>query len=295
MPRSAQGPQKTWLVIDIIHWAETYFKKKGFDNPRSEIEWLLRSLLQCKRMDVYLRFEEPLSNSQLSILRGWVQRRIAHEPLQYITGSTEFYGREFDVSPAVLIPRPETEKLVEIALDKIPQTTEMTVLDIGTGSGCIGLSLAAERPNAHVVGVDISDDVLDVAKKNSLKHNVKNIRFQICDILNDSPSFPLDIIVCNPPYIPKAEMESLMPDVKNFEPKNALTDDLDGLTFYKRLAEKAPEWINNKGWMILEVGLNDHPENVKALFNCDYVESLEIIQDYNGDDRIMVIKISSKI
>ncbi|MBT3590662.1 MAG: peptide chain release factor N(5)-glutamine methyltransferase [Candidatus Marinimicrobia bacterium] len=293
MSLSAQDKTKTWRVIDLIHWAETYFREKKFSTPRSEIEWLLQSLLNCSRMDVYLRFEETLSKSQLSILRGWVKRRISHEPLQYITGSTEFYGRTFFVTPSVLIPRAETERLIDISLEKIPEIEKMNIIDIGTGSGCIAITVAMERPNTQVIGIDISKDALQIADKNKNYHTVKNVQFEQDDILLNKPiQEPAHLIICNPPYIRQEEMDSLMEDVKQFEPHEALTDNQDGLTFYRRLAEKSHEWILPGGWLILEVGLNDHPIKAMNLFKDQGFKNVELMKDYNGDDRILIVKIA---
>jgi len=292
MSSSAQDKQKTWRVIDLIHWAESYFKEKGFSNPRAEIEWLLQSILSCSRMDVYLRFEETLTQSQLSKLRGWVQRRITHEPLQYITGSTEFYGRHFFVTKSVLIPRPETERLIDISLDKIPETDKLDILDIGTGSGCIAITIGMERPRVHVDAIDISKEALFIAQKNKNHHNANNVHFGEIDILNNSIQKPVDFIICNPPYIPNIEMDSLMEDVKKYEPSHALTDGMDGLTFYRRIAEKSREWITPGGWIILEVGLNDHPLKSMDLFKDQGFKNVELLKDYNGDDRILVVNIA---
>ena len=159
----------TWRVIDLIHWAETYLKEKEFDNPRAEIEWLLCALLDCDRLNVYLRFEEPLSQSQLTILRNWVKRRLKNEPLQYITGSCDFYGRQFLINSKVLIPRPETERLVDIAIEKMYGIDSPSILDVGTGSGCIATTLGLEIPDSKVMGVDISLDALEVANENKAK------------------------------------------------------------------------------------------------------------------------------
>ena len=134
-----------WRVIDLINWAESYFKGKGFENPRREIEWLLRDVLKCDRMDVYLRFEESLSKSQLDVIRSWVKRRIKHEPSQYITGSCEFYGQRLLVNKHVMIPRPETERLLDTVLEKVKEIVSPSILDVGTGSGCIALTLGLEK------------------------------------------------------------------------------------------------------------------------------------------------------
>ncbi|MEC9049486.1 MAG: HemK/PrmC family methyltransferase, partial [Candidatus Neomarinimicrobiota bacterium] len=152
-----------WRIIDLINWAESYFNDKGFENPKSEIEWLLRALLHCNRMDVYLRFEEPLSQTQLSTLRDWVKRRVEKEPLQYITGSCDFYGREFSVNKHVLIPRPETERLIDTVIDKLKSIKSQYIVDVGTGSGCIATTLGLELPRSTILGLDISDAAIGIA------------------------------------------------------------------------------------------------------------------------------------
>ena len=282
---------KTWRVIDLINWAESYFKEKGFENPRSEIEWLLRAVLKCNRMDVYLRFEEPLSQSQLATLRSWVKRRLEREPLQYITGFCDFYGREFSVNEHVLIPRPETERLIDTALEKVKGLDSPSILDIGAGSGCIATTLGLEIPGSTVLGIDVSEDAIGIANKNKKKLEAENVSFQRMNILEQRPEGEFDVLVSNPPYIPKGEMDGLMKDVKDFEPTVALTDQKDGLIFYKRFAEVGKEVVKSGGWIILEVGLEDHPSAVKKIFSESGFPDTELIKDYNGDDRVLVIKI----
>ena len=282
---------KTWRVIDLINWAESYFKEKGFENPRSEIEWLLRAVLKCNRMDVYLRFEEPLSQSQLATLRSWVKRRLEREPLQYITGFCDFYGREFSVNEHVLIPRPETERLIDTALEKVKGLDSPSILDIGAGSGCIATTLGLEIPGSTILGIDVSEDAIGIANKNKEKLEAENVSFQKMNILEQRPEGEFDVLVSNPPYIPKGEMDRLMKDVKDFEPTVALTDQKDGLIFYKRFAEVGKEVVKSGGWIILEVGLEDHPSAVKNIFSESGFPDTELIKDYNGDDRVLVIKI----
>ena len=282
---------KSWRVIDLINWAESYFKEKGFENPRSEIEWLLRAVLKCNRMDVYLRFEEPLSQSQLATLRSWVKRRLEREPLQYITGVCDFYGREFSVNEHVLIPRPETERLIDTALEKVKGLDSPSILDIGAGSGCIATTLGLEILGSTVLGIDVSEDAIGIANKNKEKLEAENVSFQKMNILEQRPEGEFDVLVSNPPYIPKGEMDGLMKDVKDFEPTVALTDQKDGLIFYKRFAEVGKEVVKSSGWIILEVGLEDHPSAVKNIFSESGFPDTELIKDYNGDDRVLVIKI----
>ena len=281
----------TWRVIDLIHWAETYLKEKEFDNPRAEIEWLLCALLDCNRLNVYLRFEEPLSQSQLTILRNWVKRRLQNEPLQYITGSCDFYGRQFLINSKVLIPRPETERLVDIAIEKIKGINSPSILDVGTGSGCIATTLGLEIPDSKVMGVDISLDALEVANENKAKLCSENVLFIEMDILNTLPTKLFDLLISNPPYIPKNEMENLMKDVKDFEPVIALEDENNGFTFYKRFAEIGRTLVKPGAWFVLEVGMGDHPSMVKSIFSNSGYLNVELIKDYNGDNRVLVVQV----
>jgi len=281
----------TWRVIDLIHWAETYLKEKEFDNPRAEIEWLLCALLDCNRLNVYLRFEEPLSQSQLTILRNWVKRRLQNEPLQYITGSCDFYGRQFLINSKVLIPRPETERLVDIAIEKMNGINSPSILDVGTGSGCIATTLGLEILDSKVMGVDISLDALEVANENKAKLCSENVLFIEMDILNTLPEKLFDLLISNPPYIPKNEMENLMKDVKDFEPVIALEDKNNGFTFYKRFAEIGRTLVKPGAWFVLEVGMGDHPMMVKSIFSNSGYLNVELIKDYNGDNRVLVVQV----
>jgi release factor glutamine methyltransferase len=281
---------KVWRIIDIVEWAEIYFKEKDFDSPRLEIEWLLCALLDCNRIDIYLRFEEPLSKQQLKKLKTWISRRIKKEPLQYITGSCDFYGRDFIVNPNVLIPRPETERLIDIALNKLDNSSELRILEVGTGSGCIAVTLGLEIPNSYIYAVDISPNALEVANINKQRQKAENVNFLEMDILKFIPDKTFDCLISNPPYIPKEELKVLMKDVKDYEPLIALTDNSDGLIFYKKFADIASNIIKPGGYIILEVGLKDHPKLVSRLFSeLGYETQLE--KDFNGDDRVIIIKV----
>ena len=281
---------KVWRIVDLIQWSESYFRDKSHQNPRLEIEWMLRSLLNCERLDLYMIFDEPLSGSQLSTLRGWVKRRSKNEPLQYITESCEFFGREFFVDTRVLIPRPETERLIDEAIKSIKHVRSPNILDIGTGSGCIAITLAKEIKNSNVIGIDKSIGSLQVSKKNSAELNVENVTFFEMDILNQYPKEKFDLVISNPPYVPKSEMSGLMNDVKDFEPEIALTDFDDGLTFYKRISKIIPHILKDDSSCILELGIGNHPENVLSIFKQSGYSNLETINDYNGDKRVLSIK-----
>ena len=281
---------KVWRIVDLIQWSESYFRGKSHQNPRLEIEWMLCSLLDCERLDLYMRFDEPLSGSQLSTLRGWVKRRSKNEPLQYITESCEFYGIEFFVDKRVLIPRPETERLIDEAIKSIKHVRSPNIFDIGTGSGCIAITLAKEIENSNVIGIDKSIKSLQVSKKNSAELNVENVTFFEMDILNQYPKEKFDLVISNPPYVPKKEIPGLMKDVKDFEPEIALTDFDDGLTFYKRISKIIPHILKDGSSCILELGLGKHPEKVLSTFKESGYSDMEIFYDYNGDKRVLSIK-----
>jgi len=280
---------KIWRIIDIINWAEKYFSQNQFTNPKLEIEWLLRSLLKCNKLDIYLRFEEPLDSRQLSVLRSWIKRRVKNnEPLQYITGSCEFYGRRYIVNSKVLIPRQETERLIDIVIDKGNMVEKPDIIDVGTGSGCIALTLALEISKANVFGVDISLDALKIAEENKARLNVKNVLFYEMNILIDMPSKTYDFLISNPPYVSQKEMKNLSKEIKNFEPHIALTDFDDGLIFYHRLGEIGKDMLKLNGWIILELGKEKHSNKVYSIFKNLHYRNLALIKDFNGDNRVLI-------
>jgi len=282
--------KKVWRVIDLINWADEYFSLKGFDAPRQEIEWMLTDILDCERFDLYLRFEEPLTSDQLELLHQWVKRRVKKEPLQYITGHCEFYGRTFIVNKDVFIPRPETERLMDVAIAILKAANKPTVLDMGTGTGCIAVSLAKEIPNSKITGIDISTVAIKVAKINADVHHA-TVQFEEMDFLMNPYNKKFDMIISNPPYIPLIEMNTLMDDVRLFEPHFALSDGADGLLFYQRFAGVAPTMINSGGHLILEVGLNAHPNCALEVFDKSSFYDQTLIPDRNGDPRVLKVTV----
>ena len=290
MKVSTNGIKKTWRIIEIIKWGEEYFKLKGFENPKQEIEWLLCDLLQLKRIDLYLKFEDIINKSKLKKLKNWIKRRIEREPLQYITGKVEFYGLKFISTPQALIPRPETERLVDITLNSLKKIPEPKILEIGTGSGCVSIAVSNKKPRANILSLDISKNALELAEINAKSNNCKNINFLEMDFLNEIPDGRFDILISNPPYIPQKEIENIMPEVKDYEPRIALTDFEEGLNFYYRIAKVGRTLIPN-GIIILEVGLGNHPQKVFSLFKEAGFDHLELIKDYNNNERILKINI----
>ncbi len=287
----AKESKRDWSIIDLIKWGEGYFNKNNFDSPKQEIEWLLCDLLDYKRVDLYLNFEEIVPKNKLSTLNKWVKKRIKRMPLQYITGSTEFYGNKFFLNENVLIPRQETERLVDICLKSINKLSAPKILEIGTGSGCISISIALIRSDAKILSIDISQNALKKAIINSDYHQTRNISFVELDFLKELPKGHFDIIISNPPYISSGEMKNIMTDVKDYEPEIALTDFMDGLQFYERLSIVAPKLLNQEGSLILEVGSKDHPDKVLKLFKSKGYNNIELFPDYNNDQRVLKVSI----
>ncbi len=283
--------KQVWRIIDLIEWGEDYFKQHKFDSPKQEIEWLLCDLLDHKRVDLYINFEQKVPNDKLALLKKWIKKRLKRMPLQYITGVTEFYGNKYFLNDDVLIPRPETERLVDISLDCINKLSHPRILEVGTGSGCISISIALMRGDAKILSIDISQNALNKAQENSDYHKTNNVKFLNLDFLKEIPSDRFDIIVSNPPYIPLEEMKNIMIDVKEYEPEIALTDFNDGLVFYDRFADLGSKLLKKEGWMVLEVGIDDHPEKVAKLFKSKGYSNIELVSDYNKDKRVLKVKI----
>ncbi len=283
--------KQVWRIIDLIEWGEDYFKQHKFDSPKQEIEWLLCDLLDHKRVDLYINFEQKVPNDKLALLKKWIKKRLKRMPLQYITGVTEFYGNKYFLNDDVLIPRPETERLVDISLECINKLSHPRILEVGTGSGCISISIALMRGDAKILSIDISQNALNKAQENSDYHKTNNVKFLNLDFLKEIPSERFDIIVSNPPYIPLEEMKNIMIDVKEYEPKIALTDFNDGLVFYDRFADLGSKLLKKEGWMVLEVGIDDHPEKVAKLFKSKGYSNIELVSDYNKDKRVLTVKI----
>ena len=277
-------------VINLIGWTEKYFLSKGLKNGRNIGEILLQHLLDCKRVELYFGSEKQLTQDTIKTFYSWIQRLIKNEPLQYITGTIEFYGLGLVITPAVFIPRPETERVVDIALQILKTVISPKILDVGTGSGCIAIALANELPEASVMGIDIDTNMLKLAQKNADLHKINNIIFKQMDIQKEIPKESYNLIVSNPPYIPLNEISDLEKNIKDFEPHIALTDGADGLTFYHRLASVASKILYSNGYLIMEVGQGNHPQKALKLFKNNAFASNKLIQDYNGDDRVLKVQ-----
>jgi release factor glutamine methyltransferase len=276
-------------VLESIKLSTEYLQKKGIESPRTNAELLLSKILKCKRLDLYLAFERPLTEEETNQYRQFIKRRGRFEPLQYIVGSVEFYGIEFLVNPSVLIPRPETEILVETILEEADKSNNLKILDIGCGSGNISISLAKNLPNSEVVSIDCSDDALKVAQQNAEFNGVgSQIKFLKNDITVDSEFKydKFDIVVSNPPYIAKEEFNLLKPELQNYEPKIALTDGSDGFSFYKIISSKAKNFLSSKGKLYFEVG-QGQAETVKNIMKKELYSNINFKKDYLNIDRVV--------
>lgn len=277
-------------ISNWLNWSE---KQLSFitDFPRQETKWLLSALLNCKLSELQLNHSE-ISKEAAKTFEQWINRRSAGEPAQYIVGWTEFYARRFNLTKDVLIPRQETERLVDVAIYIFQEWENPRLVDIGTGSGCIAISVAAELPHADIEGQDVSSKCLAIAEENAALNKLSNVTFMQSDFLNNYPPQPIyNGLLMNPPYISKDEIDSLMTDVRDHEPVEALTDYSDGLTFYRHLAEHAKKWVFSGGWLIMEVGLRDHPQKAADYFRTNDFNLLEFIADFNGDDRILKVQV----
>jgi release factor glutamine methyltransferase len=250
--------------------------------PRRDAELLLMRCLARDRAWLLTHSDELLTPAQATQYEQWLSRRARHEPIQYITGEQEFYGLTFHVTPAVLIPRPETEHLVEAALARIPHDTPSRIADIGTGSGAIAIALANTLPQANVIALDLSPAALSIAQENAVKLDVADrIGFLVSDLLQAVSEEHFDIIVSNPPYVPESEM--LEPQVRDYEPATALYAGANGLDVYERLIPQAHAVLKPRGWLLMEIG-HGQREALAALLK-DWNE-VSFIDDLQGIPRV---------
>ncbi len=279
-----------WTVRDIVQWGRDYFASKQIDEARLTIELMVCAVLSIRRIELYTDHDRPLTKDELVQLRQMVQRRIKHEPLQYILGTADFFGLTFEVNPAVLIPRPETEILVDHLLRYLrSESGAKRCLDVGTGSGIIPVTVASHAPDTQWTCMDISESALACAHANAIRHGVADrLMFVHGDFLDTLPAGgPWDIVTMNPPYIGLTDMSGLEPEVREFEPRQALTDAADGLTFYRRLAELIGDVLTPSGRAYLEIG-HGQADEVRRIFE-PVSSSLEVHQDLERIPRVFTL------
>lgn len=275
---------ENWTVLKVLQWTAGYLGSQGVEGARLDAELLLTDILGLDRVGLYLNYDRPLESAELATFRGRVARRARREPLQYILGSAEFWSLPLTVTPAVLIPRADTEILVEEALARC--SVSCTVLDVGTGSGAIAIAIASERPEARVEGIDLSLAALAIAEGNVRRHGLEGRLSLRQGDLAALDGGPWDLIVSNPPYIAEGELAGLMPEVRDFEPRQALAGGEDGLDCYRHLAGQAPHLLVSGGWLLVEVGLGQAAA-VKDLFTAVGLDQTFLRKDYAGIPRVV--------
>ncbi|XXF80419.1 peptide chain release factor N(5)-glutamine methyltransferase [Myxococcaceae bacterium GXIMD 01537] len=275
-----------WTIRKVLTWTAQHFEKRGVDSPRLTAEVLLAHVLKTGRVRLYVDLDRPLSKDELGAFRGLIERRMAGEPTQYLTGVREFYNRPFKVDARVLIPRPETELLVEAALHRLPKDAPGRALDVCTGSGCLAISLAAERPQATVYATDLSADACAVAKENAQALGVADrVHILQGDLFAPLPPDALfDVVVSNPPYIATAEIDTLSPEVRR-EPRMALDGGPDGLALIRRVARGARKHLVPGGLLAMEVGETQGPALIEVLQGEGYVD-VRVEKDLERRDRM---------
>jgi release factor glutamine methyltransferase len=284
---------ETWTVQKLLDWTTDYFKNYNIEWPHLEAEILLAHALDIKRIQLYTNHERTVSQGELSRFKALILRRSKHEPIAYITNNQPFMSLDFFVDPAVLIPRPETEKLVEIAIEEAKQKDpSLLITDIGTGSGCIAVSLAKFLPETKVIAIDSAEKAIKIAQKNAEFHRVADrCQFALGNLFEPLKE-KVDLIVSNPPYIPSADIKTLETDVKDFEPVAALDGGKDGLDYIKQIIDQSPDHLNPQGMLLVEIGFDQgsHVKNM-AQENKRYT-NIEIKKDLNGNDRVLKAQIN---
>jgi len=279
--------RKEWTVLSMIEWATSYFQDKEVKSPRLSIEWLLAFVLDIKRLDLYLKYDRPLTAEELEILRPFVKRRAENEPLQYITGETSFYNSVIKVNSSVLIPRQETEQLVQLICDEQKQNESLNVLDIGTGSGCIPIALKREFELWNIYACDISEEALGLAKENATSNGVE-VEFFTHDLFSPKLSGKnekFDLIISNPPYVLENEEQTLDLEVKNYEPHLALFCE-SSQKMYGAIELFCTENLTQRGVVYLELHEN-YAIEVKSIFDLKKW-STKLVKDLDNKDRFLV-------
>ena len=275
-----------WTPLSLIAWTQGYFARGGVDAPRLTAEVLLAHALGCDRVRLYLDFDKPLGEPELARYRALVKRRAEGEPTAYLTGVKEFWGRPFRADPRALVPRPETELLVEVALAALPEGG--AALDLGTGTGCVGVTLAMERPRARVLATDLSGEALSLARENADRLGAR-LELREGDLFAAlPPGLRFDVIASNPPYVPAGELASLPREVQR-EPRRALDGGDEGLAVLRRLVAEAPGWLVPGGTLVLEMH-ESHAETLPALCRTAGFAEAEMRRDLARLPRLVVAR-----
>jgi release factor glutamine methyltransferase len=288
-PPATAAPRQQWTVLSLVEWSARHLQEKGFDEARLHVDLLLAHVLGLSRVGLYTSFDRPLDPSELARFKELFKRRLAREPLQYILGWTEFMGMRFAVDRRALIPRPETEHLVEAAVGwaRSRPDPSLRMLDIGTGAGNIAIAVARLLPGARITALDADSGALALAAANAESNAAPGIRFVEGDIFGEVlAGEQFDAVLSNPPYVPLAEWEGLQPEVRDFEPRMATTDGADGLRFLRRIASFAAQRLVPGGMLFMEIGHGQAGE-AAALTREAGLLGVQIAPDYQGIPRVL--------
>ena len=288
-----------WTIQKLLNWTTEYLTNKDVDSPRLSAELLLSHALGLKRIELYTQFDKQVPQQQLDKLHEIVKRAGLHEPVAYLTGKTEFYSLELDITGDCLIPRPETELLVQRAIEFLRTRSGVQyICDLCTGSGCIAVAIAKNFPDARITATDISAAALEVAAINVEKHLLNEQVRLLCGdlfepIIQQLDVNQFDLIVCNPPYVSTAEYEKLDKNVKDYEPESALLAGADGMDVYRRIIEKVYEFLKPGAVLMLEIGYAQGPAIRKLLEQTGAFAQIKIEKDFHDNDRIITARKTS--
>jgi len=284
--------EETWTPLRLINWTKGFLASKGIQSPRLEAERLLSAALGCERIDLYARYDEAVPAETLAVYREMVRRRAAREPTQYILGQTEFRGHLFKTDRRALIPRPESEIIVELALEAAGDSPELLLADIGTGSGCLAVTAALALPQAKVVACDISAEALSLAHENAEHHRVlERVEFHCGDfaaVLADVAG-RVDVAMANPPYVREEEVPSLAPELREHEPHVALVAGPDGTEFISRVLAFAPTLLAPGGHLVMEMGFGQGDRVRTMVAERPTLELVRMEKDFDGIERVALI------
>jgi release factor glutamine methyltransferase len=278
-----------WTIKEVLEWTADYFKTKGISTGRLDAEVLLAHCLSVDRLHLYLNMDRPLVPDERARFRALVRRRAAREPVALITGSKEFWSLRLHIVPGILIPRPDTEILVEAILDEIGENPSPTVMEIGTGSGAVALSLAREKPAAFVLATDVDPLAISTARVNARAAGIEGpVNFLVCDLftaIREAAAF--DVVCSNPPYIPRDAIAELEPEITSFEPIRALDGGPDGLDIIRELARQAGTYLKPGGALLVEIG-DSQEETVREIFSSvGGLREVSVTRDLAGKPRVV--------
>ncbi len=285
-----------WTIQQLLNWITKHFTDKGLNAPRLSAELLLSHVLSMKRIELYTQFDKIIAKPQLDHLHDLIKRADEHEPVAYLIGRTEFYSLEINVSRDCLIPRSETELLVERAIEFMRKRSgRQKVCDLCTGSGCIAVAIAKNFADVDIIATDISSSALDIAAKNIEKYGLNNKVTLLCGdlfepILPQIDSAQFDVIVCNPPYVSTSEFDTLDKNVKDYEPKLALLAGADGLDIYRKIAGNAKKFLKPGGRLMLEIGYNQGQPVKELLEKAGGFTKITIEKDFANHDRAVLVE-----